>query len=88
MVIIVALLTVPAALWVLLLLRLSALRKDRVGPRRYFGSPLDGTLLLHEVLSEDLYTDEGRRLLPWVRGSLVLLIAGFLAGLILIARRM
>lgn len=88
MVIIVVVFTVPTVLWVVLLLRLAALRKDRVGPRRYFGSPLDGTLLLHEVLSEDLYSDEGRRLLHWVRGSLVLLIVGFLAGLVLIARRM
>lgn len=86
--IIVLVITLPVALWTILMVRLWTFRKDRVAHARDFSSLFDGTYRAREILSLDLYTDEGRRLVPWVRASAVLVVVGFLTGMFLISRRM
>jgi hypothetical protein len=77
---------VPAASWVLLILRLSALRKDRRGPDTFFASPFSGALLPHDLLSRDMYSTRGQRLLPWVWSCFGLLVIAAIAALGLIYR--
>jgi len=86
--IIVLVITLPVALWMILLVRLWTLRKDQVARALDFSSLFDGTYRAREILSQELYSDEGRRLLPWARAGAVLVIVGFLTGMFLISRRM
>lgn len=59
----------PVALYLYLLFRLSAFRKDRASTGSYFGLPY---LAMHRVLTRSNYLPEGQRLLPWLVASMVL----------------
>lgn len=75
----------PAALYLYLLYRLSAYRKDRAANGARFGKPYES---MTQVLSKANYTEEGQRLLPWLAGSIVMVAAAFLVTLGLLARRL
>jgi hypothetical protein len=79
---------VPVVLSTVLTLWLWRYRKDCARRGWDIASLYDGTYRAREILSEALYTTEGRRLLPWVRASVVLVVLGFLVGLVLISRTM
>lgn len=82
---IVMLIGVPAIVWLLLLLRITKARKDRAGHHSPVGGAFDG-MLPHDLFSRDLYTEEGKRLIPWLRAALILLAVGCLIALGLVAR--
>lgn len=75
----------PGITWLILLTRITALRKNRYGDDSYFANPGRYAMLLHEVFDKDVYTDEGKKLLPWLKVNLVALIVSFFAFLWLIA---
>ena len=65
-----------AALYVVLLLRLGAFRRDRRNPNAVWGPPTD----LHTFLSREKYEERGQTLLTWVRFILLanLLVIGWM----------
>ena len=78
-----ALFATPLLLYLGLLYRISAFRRDRQGDRRYFAPPLES---MTEVLTKSNYTEQGQRLLPWLVASIVLLVIGAFGGLWAITR--
>jgi hypothetical protein len=79
----VVVITLPIAIWMVLLARLWTFRKDRGGLAEGTSSLYDGTYRAREILSPSLYTEDGRRLLPWVWAGGVLVVAGFVVGMFL-----
>lgn len=82
-------LAISATAYVYLLFRVSAFRKDRNTDNRHFGNPLQGFpfISLADVLAPGTYHEPGRRLLPWLYLSLVLLaLTAFAAIAVLIDR--
>jgi len=72
---------VPAILWIGLMLYL---RRFRHGDSR--SKTLDPLELgMRQILDPEMYTAEGRRVLPWVRRARVLLLLALLAALIMVA---
>lgn len=64
-----------AIVYALLMMRLTALRKDRSDARVFLALPKDFNL--GELFSKETYTDPGARLLPWLWISLlVMVVAG------------
>ncbi len=78
-----ALFIAPALLYFALLHKISAFRRDRLKASAKFGFPLES---MTEVLTRSNYTEAGQRLLPWLGGSIVLVVLGALAALWVITR--
>jgi hypothetical protein len=70
-----------ALLYLFILFRVSAFRKDHQGLKQYFGNPLKGFpfISMAEILTANAYTERGKRILPWLYVSILLLaITGFI----------
>ena len=76
---------VPGLLWIGLVIRISAYRKDRLGSQGSLTNRVDSTWLLTDVLTAENYTPEGRRLLPWLKLTLVALVVAAILALGLLA---
>lgn len=75
----------PAGLYLYLLYRVSAYRRDRPTGVKRFGKPYESMV---QVLSKDNYTDEGKRLLPYLGASVALVAVAILGTLALLARNL
>jgi hypothetical protein len=76
---------IPAVVYLFLLLRVSAFRRDqqwqkhvRGGRRAYFGVPMSS---ISAALSKESYDVDGRRYLPWLRIALAVVFVGFMVAL-------
>lgn len=71
----------PAAVWGLVLARITALRKDRLHRRGNFELPYGRSM--REIFDPESYTEQGRRLFPWLIVSTGLVLASFVLDAVL-----
>ena len=76
---------VPSAILVALQWRTARYRKDRLNRMPGASKPFDTFLLPSDVLSSDMYTEEGRRLLILLRIAYVMTAVAWIAGMALLA---
>ena len=68
----------PVILWIFVVHRAAAFRKDALWRRGFFGPPLES---LVETLDKESYAPEGRRFVKWMWVALVWLVGGALVAL-------